>query len=202
MPAPPPNSRARARALRALQITADEVVARAEILARIARAGPGFALELRDPDLDARALHDWGCELRRATRAAGALFFVNDRLDLALALEADGVHLGRGSLAVADAKRLAGECLISCSAHDLDDVRGAADAGADLVVLSPIFESPGKGAPLGIELLARARASLPAHVGLIALGGVDGANAQACFSAGAGAVASIRADLTGVDRPS
>jgi thiamine-phosphate pyrophosphorylase len=77
----------------------------------------------------------------------------------------------------------------------VDEVVRAAGEGADAAVLSPIFSSPGKGAPLGVEALAAARAAVGARVQLVALGGVTAASAAACFAAGADAVAAIRADL-------
>jgi thiamine-phosphate pyrophosphorylase len=191
---------------RVLQITARGVLPETDLFARLgALAGlpPAaracFAVQLRDPELTARALLDLGVRLRETTRALGAALVVNDRLDLALAIGADGVHLGRRSVTVEDARALlpAG-AWISASCHDLADVVRAAEDGADAAVLSPIFASPGKGRALGVEALHQARAALDARssaTSLVALGGVDAENAAACFAAGAGGVAAIRADL-------
>jgi thiamine-phosphate pyrophosphorylase len=184
-------------------VTALDVVGRQEVLRRLdavsalaADARARFAVQLRDPQLGGRALCAWGHELRERTRAIGAALIVNDRVDLFLALGADGLHLGRGSIRVADARRLAGRAWIARSAHDLDEARAAARDGADAVVLSPIFESPGKGPALGLAAVTEARAALPAGTGLVCLGGIDRERARACVAAGADAVASIRADIS------
>jgi thiamine-phosphate pyrophosphorylase len=129
----------------------------------------------------------------------GAQLLVNDRLDLAAQLGADGVHLGRRSISVGDARRLVGTAFVTRACHDLDDVLAAANEGADGALYSPIFASPGKGAPLGLTALAGARASLDARghrpFRLYALGGVDAENASRCFDAGADGIAVVRADL-------
>lgn len=194
---------------RVLQITAADVLPEAALFARVAAlaalpeaARRGFAVQLRDPALPARALLDLGARLRAATRAVGAGLVVNDRLDLARTLGADGAHLGRRSVRVAEARALLGEgAWVSVACHAVDEVVRAAEEGADAAVLSPIFPSPGKGAPLGVAAIAAAREALGARgvkVAIVALGGVDAGNAGACFAAGADGVAAIRADLTGV----
>jgi thiamine-phosphate pyrophosphorylase len=190
----------------AVQITDHAVLPEAALFGRLdALAGlpaavrARFAVQLRDPGLPGRALLDLGARLRSATRALGAALVVNDRLDLALALGADGVHLGRRSVAVADARALLPPgAWISVACHGVGDVLQAALDGADAALLSPIFASPGKGAPLGPEALSSARAALVGRglaLQLVALGGVDGESSTACFAAGADAVAAIRADL-------
>jgi thiamine-phosphate pyrophosphorylase len=191
---------------RVLQITAAAALPEAVLFARVAAvaalpeaARRAFAVQLRDPELPARALLDLGARLRAATRAAGAGLVVNDRLDLARALGADGAHLGRRSVTVADARALLGDgAWISVACHSVDEVVRAAGEGADAAVLSPIFPSPGKGAPLGVPALAAAREALAARglrAQIVALGGVTAESAGACFAAGADAVAAIRADL-------
>jgi thiamine-phosphate pyrophosphorylase len=179
-------------------VPADALVARLERAATLpeglrARLG----VQLRDPELSSRALLALGARLRAVTGAMGASLVVNDRIDLALALGADGVHLGRRSLGVDDARALLGSAAwISVACHDLADVEAAARAGASAVTLSPIFASPGKGTPLGSSALSRARRALAGtRTDLIALGGIDAAGALACFGAGADGVAVIRADL-------
>lgn len=196
-------------------ISALDVVPEGSLFDRVRAAGDlpasiraRVAVQLRDPELSGSALLDLGRRLRAATRRAGVALVVNDRLDLALTLGAEGVHLGRRSVSVADARALLGPSIwISVSCHAPSEVPLAAASGADAALLSPIFASPGKGAPLGLEALSSAREvvvglsarerrdplpSLP----LIALGGVDEMNTSACFQAGAAGVAAIRADLT------
>jgi thiamine-phosphate pyrophosphorylase len=188
-------------------ITAIDVVPEPLLLARLAALSvlpaelrARVAVQLRDPELSGRALHALGARLREATAALGAALVVNDRIDLAILLGADGVHLGRRSVGIADARALLGpEAFISVACHDLDDVARAAGHGADAAVLSPIFATPGKGPPLGVAALGEARRRIAAAarpVSLIALGGVDAATAPVCLAAGADGVAAIRADLT------
>jgi thiamine-phosphate pyrophosphorylase len=172
------------------------LLARLASIASLPQAGRlAYAVQLRDPELSGRELYALGTRLRQATRAVGAALVVNDRLDLAVALRADAVHLGRRSISVADARALLPlGTWISTSCHDVADVGRAAREGADAALLAPIFPSPGKAAPLGLDALREARAAAP-NLQLIALGGVDTVNAGACFEAGADAVAAIRADL-------
>jgi thiamine-phosphate pyrophosphorylase len=189
---------------RVIQITDESALGRAALWARIdrvaslpAEARARFAVQLRDPGLDTRALAALGCELRARTKEIGAMLVVNDRIDLALALDADGVQLGRRSLGPADARRVLGpRAWIACSCHELGEIEPLVREGADALLLAPVLGSPGKGAPLGLDTLRAARARMPPGILLCALGGVTVALAADCFAAGAGAVASIRADLT------
>ena len=192
------------RAPRVVQITDPSALPDAELFARlgaVAKLAPQerarFAVQLRSPRLSTRALVDLGRRLRAATRPLGVALLINDRLDLARALGADGVHLGRRSVTIADARALLGPAAwISVACHDVDEVARAARDGADAVTLSPIFASPGKGAPLGTSALQAARAATIARpIALYALGGVERATALSCFEAGADGVAAIRADL-------
>jgi len=189
---------------RVLYVSDTRVVPAEALLARLDQAAAlpeslraRLAVQLRDPELSSRALLALGARLRDRTRALGARLVVNDRIDLALALGADGVHLGRRSVSVDDARALLGDAAwISVACHDLSDVEAARRAGASAVTLSPIFASPGKGAPLGLAALGEARRALAgSQVGLVALGGIDAATAEACLAAGADGVALIRADL-------
>lgn len=192
---------------RVILISETSVVPEPTLLARIRAAADlpevsrrRLAVMLRDPALTGRALHRLGASLREATAAIGASLVVNDRLDVALALGADGVHLGRLSVRVEDARALLGQAVwISRSCHAVVEVIEAADEGADAALLSPIFPSPGKGRPLGIGALTEAREALDrrgfGEISLVALGGIDRDAVEACFAAGAGAVAAIRGDM-------
>jgi thiamine-phosphate pyrophosphorylase len=147
------------------------------------------ALQLRDRQASGRMLYDATVRLREA----GHQVYVNDRLDVALAAGANGVHLRKGSLSVAQARAIAGAKIqVGVSLHSVAEVARAHAEGADFGVLSPIFASPSKTAPIGLETLAEAtRGSLPVY----ALGGVDKDNAARCLAAGARGVAAIRAGL-------
>lgn len=162
--------------------------------AAVARvAAPGVLVQVREKDLDGGPL----LALASAAIATGARVAVNDRVDVALAAGAHGVHLPERGLAIATAREIAGSCAISVGAsrHSLDGVRAA--ASADLVQLGPIWETPGKGPALGLDALRAARAALDdcgSSARLVAIGGItDPARAQLALAAGAHAVAAIRA---------
>jgi len=130
---------------------------------------------LREKDLDAAALLEQACPIAAACRRAGRPLLVSDRLDVALALEGAGAHVGRNGIPVRAARELLGaERLLGYSAHDVEGANAALADGADYVTLSPIFSSRSKPgyAPRGIEFLARALGSLPPSR-VLALGGVE-----------------------------
>lgn len=160
-------------------------------------AAPGVVVQVREKDLDGGPLF----ALVRAALATGAEVVVNDRLDVALAAGARGVHLPARGLSVADARRIAAGRAgfsVGVSCHSVEEVVAAAAAGADRVQLGPIWDTPGKGPALGVGALSAARAALPAEVALVAVGGItDVARARAAREAGADAVAAIRAAWSG-----
>lgn len=162
---------------------------------RQALEGGVRALQLREKDLSGAELFALAAELRRITREYGARLIINDRLDIALAVEADGVHLGKDGLPVAEARRLLGpQRLIGYSAHAVDEaVRAEAD-GADFVTFGPVYYTPSKaayGEPVGPEALRAAAATLAIPV--FALGGIKRDNIAAVMAAGAGGIALISA---------
>jgi thiamine-phosphate pyrophosphorylase len=158
-----------------------------------ALAGGAGAVQLRGKEYDGRRLYEAGRALREATRRAGALFFVNDRLDVALAVEADGVHLGQDDLPLAAARRLAPPpFLIGVSAGTVEEARAAEAAGADYLGVGSVFATPTKadaGTPIGIEgLSAVVRAT---RLPVVGIGGVTHENAARVIAAGAAGVAVI-----------
>lgn len=162
----------------------------------VARADE-IAVQLRDKARSGREVLRLATRLCALCKERGARFIVNDRLDIALAVGADGAHLGGGSVSVADARALLGPSVwVSVAAHSMAELAQAAVAGADAALLSPIFASPGKGAPLGVDALREGR-EITKALSLYALGGVDAANADSCFRAGAAGVAVIRAAFDG-----
>ena len=132
--------------------------------------------------------------LAQICRQYGALFIVNDRVDLAIAADADGVHLGQQDIPIALARQLLGsQCLIGRSTHCPDDLHRAIAEGADYIGVGPVYETPTKeGRPAaGLDYVryAAAHATIP----WFAIGGIDASNLQAVQTAGAHSVAVVRA---------
>jgi thiamine-phosphate pyrophosphorylase len=158
---------------------------------------PGVvAVHLREKDLGGRALLALARSLLAVCRARGQLLIVNDRIDVAVAAGADGVHLPAAGVSVADARRLLGPAaLVGVSCHGAEDVARALAAGASYATFSPVYDTPSKrayGPPAGVDALrAAARLGLP----LVALGGVTAARVPEVRAAGAVGVAAIRAWL-------
>jgi thiamine-phosphate pyrophosphorylase len=127
--------------------------------------------------------------------AAGALFLVNDRPDIARAVDADGAHLGQDDVPVAAARRVLGPgCAVGVSTHDLHEARAAAAAGADYVAVGPIYATTSKSSPLaprGLDLLRSVRAVVRCPI--VAIGGITPETAPAVRAAGADAIAMIAA---------
>jgi thiamine-phosphate pyrophosphorylase len=158
-----------------------------------AGARGAVAVQLREKDLGGRDLATLARELRDLTRAAGAGLYVNDRIDVALAVDADGVHLGGRSLGPADVARVAPGLAVALSTHTRAEVEAAAQfPNVRFAVFGPIWDTPSKrpyGPPLGLDALRdAATVGLP----LLALGGVTAERVAGCLAAGATGVACIR----------
>jgi thiamine-phosphate pyrophosphorylase len=158
------------------------------------------AVHLREKDLGGAALLRLARALAGACHARGQLLLVNDRIDVALAAGADGVHLPSAGVPPADARRLLGPAaIVGVSCHSADDVRRARDGGASYATFGPVYDTPSKrpyGAPVGLAALREAaRLGLP----LVALGGVTPERVAEVRAAGASGVAVIRAWLVGGD---
>lgn len=168
---------------------------------RAALRGGVRAVQLREKDLSAAELYPLALELRQLTREFSAKLLINDRVDLALAVDADGLHLGAHSLPVSVVRQLLGEQrIIGVSTHHPDEVRRAALAGADFVTFGPIYATPSKlpyGPPVGLEPLAAICANAPLPV--LALGGISVARLPELRAAGCRQVAVIGAILQAVD---
>lgn len=117
---------------------------------------------------------------------------VNDRLDVALATGADGVHLRTTSLPVSEVRRTFANFLIGVSTHSLAEARAAEEGGADFIVCGPVYETPSKrefGPPLCLEKLAEVCRAVTIPV--LALGGIKGSNFRRALDAGAAGIAGI-----------
>jgi thiamine-phosphate pyrophosphorylase len=171
---------------------------------RAAHAGVDW-IQLREKDFSGKEWEELVREaMRRISHArATTRIFVNDRLDVALACGAGGVHLSENGIPVAEACRLSDDFfssrgkkrnfLVGVSCHSLGAALGAARAGADYIYFSPIFFTPSKanyGPPQGLDRLTTICRAVPIPV--IAIGGISAENAVSCFQAGAAGVAAIR----------
>jgi thiamine-phosphate pyrophosphorylase len=171
------------------------------VAAALAGAPPGVvAVHLREKDLGGRELLALARALREVCGRTGQRLLVNDRLDVALAAGADGVHLPAAGVPPADARALLGPAaLLGVSCHSAGDVLCALAGGASYATFGPVHDTPSKrglGSPVGVEALRSAAAlGLP----LIALGGMTPERAREAFAAGALGVAAIRAWLEAPD---
>lgn len=171
-----------------------------ESIERALRAGVG-AVQLREKDLDTRAVALYAGRLREVTRHYGAAFFINDRVDVALAVGADGVHLGYQSMPIEAVRRIVGgRLLIGVSTHGLREAVDAERQGADFITFGPVFHTASKaafGEPLGIKRLAEVSGAL--HVPVYAIGGIDAGNIPSVMECGIQGVALISAVLGAQD---
>ncbi len=163
-------------------------------------------IQIREKDLPARELLDLARQAVQMADARGgkipqsARIIVNDRLDVALAAGAHGVHLGQASAVGGDVVRWCragnapADFAVGVSCHSLEEARSAENAQVDYIFFGPIFETPSKkefGAPQGILKLAEVCRAVPS-IDVIAIGGVNAENAASCIRAGAAGIAAIR----------
>jgi len=168
---------------------------------REALEGGVRAVQLREKDLPVRELLALAQEMRAVTGEFGAKLFINDRVDVAVDVGADGVHLGNQSMPVDAVRKIVGRSMmLGVSAHSVAEAKAAEQGGADFITLGPIFETPSKasyGAPLGLEPLREAKRTVT--IPLFALGGVKGRNIGHVLWAGAYGVSVISAVLGAAD---
>ena len=157
-------------------------------------------LQLRGHRLSASQLYQLALALRPRCQHYGATFIVNDRLDVGLAVQADGFQLGAHSLPIATARQIVGNnYLLGASIHTLDEARIAIASGADFLLAGTIFPSTSHpGGPTSGLTLLRAIKREYSHP-LLAIGGITPANAQQAIEAGADGIAVISAILTAPD---
>ena len=168
------------------------------VLERAVRAGVR-AVQLRERDLSTRELLALAADLQQKVREAN--LFINDRVDLTLALATHGVHLRESSLPTAVVRDLLRpEQLLGRSVHSIEAVAAAEREGADFVVLGPIYETPSKqeyGPPLGLRLLEQAART--ARIPIFGIGGITAARARDVRRAGGFGIAVLSSILSASD---
>ncbi|AAR33918.1 thiamine phosphate synthase [Geobacter sulfurreducens] len=166
-----------------------------------ALAGGVRCVQLREKDLPARTLLELARAMRRLTDRFGARLLINDRVDIALAAGADGVHLGEEGMPAAVARELLGSGrLIGVSCHGRGGAAAAVAQGADFITFGPVYPTPSKaayGEPVGIDQLAATTKEI--HIPVFALGGIKEANIPEALAAGAAGVALISAIIADPD---
>jgi len=150
-------------------------------------------VQYRNKNAETLQMYQEAASLREICRDSGSLFLVNDRIDIALATQADGVHLGQSDMPCLTARKLLGqEKIIGVTVHNLSEALAAESIGADYLGVSPIFQTatkPDAGKPAGISLIEeiRSRVDIP----LIAIGGINHGNAGEVVRAGADGLCAI-----------
>jgi len=168
---------------------------------RLALEGGVKAVQLREKDLPVRELLALAQELRAITRQFGAKLFINDRIDVAVAVGAEGIHLGGQSMPVDAVRKVVGTSMqIGVSTHNMEEAKAAQDGGADFITYGPIFDTPSKakyGAPVGVKSIRTIKneISIPKY----AIGGINSGNMLQVMSAGADGIAVISAIMAAED---
>lgn len=170
-----------------------------EVLEAVIRGGAKI-VQLREKEYSSKALYKLALRFREITARAGVLLILNDRLDIALATEADGVHLGQDDLPLREARKLAPELLIGISTHSLDEALHAQQEGADYINIGPIFPTrtkKGAGSFLGPHVIAaiKWRIDIPFTV----MGGINESNIDQVLASGASRLAMITAITQAAD---
>ena len=171
----------------------------AELVLQQLLEGGAKILQLRVKAMLPREFLALAHAVRAETRAAGCLLIVNDRIDIALACDADGAHLGQEDLPLAAGRRLMGSRIVGISTHDVAQAREAERNGADYIGFGPMFGTTTKAtgyAARGVEMLKEIRAAV--NIPIVAIGGINEQNVQQVWQAGADSAAII-SDILGAE---
>jgi len=170
-------------------------------IVRAAVAGGATCVQLREKSCGTREFVREARAVRDILAGTGVPLIINDRVDVALAVGADGVHLGQTDMLLADARRLTGPgMLIGVSAECVEDAVRAQAGGADYIGVSPVFATPTKtdtAPPLGLAGVAAIRAAVSLPV--VGIGGIGPANAAAVIRAGCDGIAVVSAIVSAAD---
>ncbi|MDW5563852.1 MAG: thiamine phosphate synthase [Methanomassiliicoccus sp.] len=169
-------------------------------VARQAVAGGADVIQLRDKNLTSAELYHLAVQMGKEVQGAGRLFVINDRLDIALAAGADGVHLGQDDLPAIVARAIAPHLTIGVSVSSVDEAVKAERDGADYIAVSPLFETRSKGdAGPGHGLKVLRAIKEAAAIPVIGIGGIDRSNVTEVIESGADGVAVISAVVSQPD---
>ena len=156
-------------------------------------------VQYRDKQASTRQMYEEALQLRKLCK--GAIFLINDRVDIALGVGADGVHLGSGDLPYRLARKLLGRGrLIGLTVHSLKEAREAQESGADYLGVSPVFSTgtkPDAGEPVGCGLIRKIKENI--RIPLVAIGGISLKNAGEVIRSGADSLCAISAVVTKAD---
>ena len=162
-------------------------------------AGGAAIVQLRVKTMAPRNFLELARFARAETHAYGCKLIVNDRVDVALACDADGVHLGQDDLPLAAGRKLVGQKIVGVSTHDIEQARDAERKGADYIGFGPMFGTTTKNtgyAARGVEMLGKIRAAV--KLPIVAIGGINEQNVTQVWQAGADSAAII-SDILGAD---
>ena len=161
--------------------------------------GGANLIQLREKEAAPRDFYDDALDALRVAHSAGAKLIINDRVDIALALKADGVHLGQSDMPVTAARLVLGnDALIGYSTHNIEQVKAALHLEIDYVAFGPIFTTATKANPApvaGIAKLGKMK-TLVGSLPLVAIGGIDSTNLRQVIAVGADSAAVISAVLS------
>lgn len=146
-------------------------------------------IQYRDKTSPRRVIHERAMQIRAITRRFGTLFIMNDHADIAVAVDADGVHLGQDDLPLEAARVIVGNRIVGISTHSVDEAIAAAAAGADYIGFGPIFPSTTKDAGMPKGPAALRGICTAVSVPVIAIGGITAENAASVFFGGAHGIA-------------
>jgi thiamine-phosphate pyrophosphorylase len=162
---------------------------------RLALKGGVRAIQLREKDLPVRELLELARQVRAVTNEFNAKLFINDRVDVAVAVDADGVHLGHQSMPPGAVRRIVGRNkLIGVSTHNILEARAAQEGSADFITFGPVFHTPSKagfGDAVGLEYLKSAKKAV--SIPIFGLGGIKSGEVGQVLSYGADGVSMISA---------
>lgn len=159
------------------------------------------AVQLREKDLPTRELLELAYKMRELTAKYSAKLLINDRADIALCINADGVHLGQSGIPAYAARKVAGkDCLIGVSAHSLTEAVTAWKEGADFITFGPVYHTPSKlkyGEPVGVMALREVKGKI--SIPVFGIGGIKRNNIKEIIESGADGIALISGILGRAD---